>query len=129
METWQGLMSKGNESYHADHWLDAEYYYDQAINVLNSMLHQDPKSVEAIQGWICGYLNLSTLFQQAGEIQRAQRCLLIPHHSMMHLAQRDDIDDDQQLIAIQATKLTLAPLLEFTQKYPTCESCVDRLME
>ncbi|AWB66122.1 hypothetical protein C2869_06560 [Saccharobesus litoralis] len=129
MGTWQGLMVKGNECFSAKLWSDAEYYYDQAIDILDGMLHQNPKSIEAIQGWICGYHNLSTLFQKTGEIARAQKCLLIPHQSMMHMAQREDIDDDQQLIAIQATKLTLTPLLEFAQTYPTCEGCVDMLMD
>ncbi|NTS78063.1 hypothetical protein HR060_14480 [Catenovulum sp. SM1970] len=129
MQTWQDLMLKGNDCFNESNWQDAELYYQSVINMLDDQLRIEPKCVEAIQGWICGYQNLSTLFAQQGRLELAQKCLLIPHHSMLYMAKDASGDPDRQVIAMQALKITLMPLIEFAQKYPTCNSCYDDLIE
>ena len=121
---WQQLMTKGNDCFNQQ----AQGYYEGAIEQLDAMLLENPKQVEAIQGWICGYHNLSALHVKTGNVVEAQRCLLIPHQSMMHLIEQEGLDDDHKLIAFRATKITLTALLEFTQDFPICQSCSDRLM-
>ncbi|MCU4677640.1 hypothetical protein N7931_18655 [Catenovulum sp. 2E275] len=128
MHTWQNLLTQGNDCFNADQWQEAEGYYQQAIDLLDSQLHQNPKSQEAIQAWICSYHNLATLFQRTGELQKAQKCLLIPHQSMRYLADSEHADDELQVLALQALKVTVIPLLEFAQKHPVCDSCFDALM-
>jgi len=129
METWQSLMTKGNNSFNTNQWLDAEHYYQKAISLLDIKLHKEPKCIEAIQGWICGYHNLSDVFQETGDLAGAQKCLLIPHQSMIYMAENNNIDDEQKLIGMKAIKLTLTPLLEFVKKHPVCNSCFDQLMQ
>ena len=128
MNTWQEILVRGNSSFEQHKWQSAEQHYKKAIDILDDVLSNNPKCVESIQGWICSYHNLSILFQQTGNLEQAQKCLLIPHHSMMYLAQKEKIDEDQQLIATRAIKLTINPLLEFAKKHPTCESCFNKLM-
>ncbi|NQY36010.1 MAG: hypothetical protein HRT37_13770 [Alteromonadaceae bacterium] len=127
MTTWQEIVVKGNSSVEKHKWQSAEQHYKEAIHILEGLLSNNPKCVESIQGWICSYHNLSILFQQTGKIEQAQKCLLIPHHSMMYMAKKEKTDEDQHLIAMGAIKLTINPLLEFAKKYPTCESCFNKL--
>ncbi|MEE1673505.1 hypothetical protein SNR37_002929 [Agarivorans aestuarii] len=127
MNTWQGMMNIGNQLFNQQNWPEAERYYEDAIFLLEERLTKNPRCVESIQGWICGYHNLAEMFIRAGKIEDAQRCLFTPHQSMLHLYHDRQSDEDLQLIALKAIKLTLNPLLEFAKEHPPCEACLAEL--
>ncbi|MPW30640.1 hypothetical protein F9L16_16775 [Agarivorans sp. B2Z047] len=127
MNTWQGMMNIGNQFFNQQNWPEAERYYEDAIFLLEERLVKNPRCVESIQGWICAYHNLAELFNRAGKFEDAQRCLFIPHQSMLRIYQDQQSDEDLQLIALKAIKLTLNPLLEFAKEHPPCEACLAEL--
>ncbi|WP_017446981.1 hypothetical protein [Gayadomonas joobiniege] len=129
MNRWQKLMQQGNVHYSDNNFAKAALFYHRAIRQLEIQKENKPESIEAVQGWICGFHNLAQVFQRTGDIEKARDCLIIPHQTMLAVSRNKKASNQQQVNAIQALKLTLIPLLEFAQKYPTCEHCLESLLE
>ncbi|MBO9488961.1 hypothetical protein J7384_01170 [Endozoicomonas sp. G2_1] len=120
---WQQLMKQGNDCFDQQQWLQAEYFYQEAITSLDSLWQQDIENIELLMAWISGVHNLSALFEVQEESQVALQFLLIAHQRMLDLSQNQTLSEDMQLIAHRALKTTLMPLLQYSQKYPTCNHC------
>lgn len=120
METWQQLMREGNQLYDLKKWHQALSHYHQAIVLLeNSLTIESPETHQAVQGWICGYHNVATIYEQQGFIERCRDTLIIPFRTMIALANNPQASSEMQSIARHTLQITLRPLLEFTNKYPT----------
>ncbi|WP_158589091.1 tetratricopeptide repeat protein [Alginatibacterium sediminis] len=126
MNTWKEVMGIGNHFLNQQNWAEAERHFEEAIYMLEEILSKNPRCVASIQGWIGAHHNLAEMFQNVGKLEDAQRCLLIPHQSMLHVYNHNK-DPDLQLIALSAIKITLTPLLKFASLYPPCESCLEQL--
>jgi hypothetical protein len=119
MGKWQQLMQKGNQFYHINQWDDALDYYNQAIVLLEHDINIEASSTQqAIQGWICGYHNVATTYEQQGFIERSRDALLTPFRTLLTLTHDSNTSPEMQLIAHRALQITLPPLLEFANKYP-----------
>ena len=108
--------------------LESERHYRDSIYSLEQKLTLDPKCIESIRLWISSYHQLSVIYQNRGEWIAAQKCLLIPHHSMLYMANHTD-DEEVELIAIRAINITLPKLMEFAKVHPPCRSCMTELRE
>ena len=60
---WQQLMKQGNDCFDQQQWLQAEYFYQEAITSLDSLWQQDIENIELLMAWISGVHNLSALFE------------------------------------------------------------------
>ncbi|MGX9417833.1 hypothetical protein ACXJY6_01785 [Vibrio sp. RC27] len=117
-------ITADSPSSQTDYLADHEQQCRDIIYTLERELTRNPKCVDSLRGWIASYQKLSRLYLQDGEIELAQQCLLIPHRSVLHMANCKQADDEQKLIGRSAMRLTLPPLLELARKYPPCDSCV-----
>jgi tetratricopeptide (TPR) repeat protein len=130
MDRWQQLMQKGNQLYHINQLDDALDYYNQAIVMLENDLSIEGSSTQqAIQGWICGYHNLATTYEQQGFIERSRDALITPFRTMLALTHDSNTSPEMQLIAHRALQITLPPLLEFANKYPSELKFIKKLVE
>ncbi|SFC28570.1 hypothetical protein [Pseudoalteromonas denitrificans] len=129
MENWQNMMKTGNAFFEQCAWFDAQFYYQNAISHIETIWPSDPYNIQLLQGWICGMHNLSALFEIQGDLRSALNYLKIPHEHMFSLAQDGNQTESMQLIALKALKITLNPLLEFSQKHPICAPCLKSLQE
>ncbi|MGK0271383.1 MAG: hypothetical protein ACI88H_002042 [Cocleimonas sp.] len=127
MKRAESLITTGGQNFSQTHQVDAERHYREVIYTLEKKLSSDPKCVDSIKGWISSYHNLAAVYQHRGELALAQKCLLIPHHSMLYMADYKQNDEELELIAIKAIKLTLPPLLEFAKSHPPCAKCLKEL--
>ncbi|WED24678.1 hypothetical protein L3Q72_17535 [Vibrio sp. JC009] len=127
MDNIHNITSVGTRQTHADYSRDPEQICRDTIFSLEAELTKNPKSVKSLRSWIASYHALSVLYMEDGQVEAAQQCLLIPHRSMMHMANCSNGDEEQRLIATNALRLTLPPLLEFSRKYPPCDNCVREL--
>jgi len=101
----------------------------EKILVLERALAEDPKQIESLRTWIACYHKLSEVYLHQQDIERAQKCLIFPHHSMLELANHGNADADEILIARKALNLTLPPLLAFSEQHPFCPHCMEYLKE
>jgi len=108
--------------------LESERHYRDSIYSLEQKLTLDPKCIESIRQWISSYHQLSVIYQNRGDWIAAQKCLLIPHHSMLYMANHTD-DEEVELIAIRAINITLPKLMEFAKVHPPCRNCMAELRE
>lgn len=130
METWQQLMRQGNLLYDLQRWHEALGYYNQAIILLEkSIVIESSDSQQVIQGWICAYHNVATTYEQQGLIQHSRDTLIIPFHSMLALSYDLQASSQMKLIANQALKITLPPLLEFANKHPNELQFINTIVE
>lgn len=106
---------------------NSERHHREVIYLLEKKLTSNPKCVQSLREWITSYHELASIHQQKGELETAQKCLLIPHQSMLYMADNNNGDEDIELIAIKAINTTLPPLLEFAKVYPPCENCMQKL--
>ncbi|WED23903.1 hypothetical protein L3Q72_21970 [Vibrio sp. JC009] len=104
-----------------------ENYYRSQICTLEKRLLREPKCVDSLKTWIGSYQALADIYNKKGELQQAQRCLFIPHHSMLYMAHHNNGDEELELIAKHAISLTLPPLLAFSEIYPPCDNCMREL--
>ena len=129
MYQWQDLLGNGNRCFNNQDYLQAEYYYQQARADLENLWSQDCKNSSLLLAWIRVSHNISALFELQGKTEQALHYLHLPHQHLLTLSQMPGYDDDIQLIASNALKLTLPPLLEFAHQYPICGNCLKKLTE
>ena len=127
MEIWQTLLQKGNHSFNHESWDHAETYYHQAVSCLEQRWQVDIDDMELMLAWICACHNLAVLYEVQNKPTVALRYLQIPHLRMTDISQQQEHSESTQVMALQSLNITLAPLLAFSQKYPTCDNCVDAL--
>lgn len=126
---WQRLLKFGNECYSRSDWLQAEYYYKEAESHLGYLWSADASNSQLLMAWITSLHNLASLFETKGDNHLGLQYLLIPHNRMLNLTKSENASEDIKLIAISALKLTFAPILLFTKRNPTCESCAKDVNE
>lgn len=102
-------------------------YHREAIYQFEKKLTKSPKCVATLCDWIDSYHELALIYSQKGDVQNAQKCLLIPHQSMLYMAKEHNGDKDQEQIAIRAINVTLPPLMAFAKEHPPCENCMKQL--
>jgi len=101
----------------------------EKILLIERELANEPKKSESLRIWIACYHKLAEVYLLKEDIARAQEYLVFPHQSMLELANHQNSDADDVLIARKALHLTVPPLLAFSEKYPFCPKCVDQLKE
>jgi len=130
MDQWQELMSKGNKLYDLQRWNEALSYYNQAIELLESSVSvQSSETQQAIQGWICGYHNIATTYEQQGLIKCSRDTLIVPFRTMLALYYNPQASSEMQVLASHALKITLPPLLEFANKFPSELKFINHIVE
>jgi len=127
MKNWQSMMQTGNTFFEQCAWFDAQFYYQNAISHIEALWAEDPQNIQLLLGWISGMHNLSALFEVQGDFHTALHYLKAPHEHMLNITQDETQTESMQLIALRALKITLTPLLEFSQKHPVCNPCLESL--
>ncbi|MEL0659177.1 hypothetical protein V6255_08490 [Psychromonas arctica] len=127
MDVFNNVVPVDFSTYESNHFFHTERYHREAIYNFEKKLSQEPKCVEVLCDWIASYHELASLYAQQGAIETAQKCLLIPHQSMLYMAKEHNGDLEQEQIAIRAISITLPPLLEFANEYPPCDNCMKEL--
>ncbi|WP_413701827.1 hypothetical protein ACLKMH_09965 [Psychromonas sp. KJ10-10] len=110
-----------------EHLFSSERYHREAIYNFEKTLIQKPKSIGALCDWIASYHELATIYGKQGAIEKAQKCLLIPHQSMLHMALYNGGDIEQKEIAMRAINVTLPALMSFANAHPPCKNCMKNL--
>jgi len=113
--------------YKEDRLASRERFYREAIYLLEQTLTESPKSLTSLTEWIESYHQLASIFEQKGDIIGAQKCLLIPHQSMLYMALNHNGDKEWEQVAVDALNLTLPKLMAFSEVHPTCEHCMREL--
>lgn len=106
---------------------DSELFYRGIIYHYEKKLKEQPKCISTLYYWIASYHELSLIYQHEGAMDLALKCLLIPHQSILDMAEQNHGDNEQKLIAMKVMKDTLAPLMQFTEKHPTGDNCLQQL--
>jgi len=127
MKNWQSMIQTGNTFFEQCAWFDAQFYYQNAISHIEALWAEDPQNIQLLLGWISGMHNLSALFEVQGDFHTALHYLKAPHEHMLNITQDETQTESMQLIALRALKITLMPLLEFSQKHPVCNPCLESL--
>ena len=127
MEFYNNVVSVDFSGYEQDSLCTDESYHQGVIASLEKKLTKQPKCIAALCDWIANYHDLAMIYRQQGNVDEAQKCLLIPHQAMLHMAQNNYGDEEQEQIAMRAISLTLPPLLEFANVNPPCEHCMNEL--
>jgi len=70
---------------------------------------------------------IAHIYEEKGKVEMAQKCLLIPHQSMLYMALNYKDDEEFQDIALTALDLTLPKLMKFAELHPPCERCMKEL--
>ncbi|MCP5077620.1 MAG: hypothetical protein GY951_06135 [Psychromonas sp.] len=130
MEEWQQLMRQGNQEYDLQKWHEALGYYHHAIALLEqSVATESHDSQQVIQGWICGYHNVASTYEQQGLIEHSRDTLITPFSIMLALSYHPQTTSNMKLIADHALNITLPPLLEFANKHPSEHSFINNIVD
>jgi hypothetical protein len=121
MNTTKNVMSVESFFHEGTQPLNNERFHREAIYNLEKKLVHEPNCVGSLCDWIASYHELSLIYQHKGAVELAQKCLFIPHQSMLYMAKINNDQKELQQIAIKAISLTLPPLIEFTEKYSACD--------
>jgi len=127
MDRWKMIMAQGNDSYAQQSWLDAEQSYYQAVDVIEHLWDEDVENVELLLAWIAGLHNLSVLFEQQGLECEALRYLAIPHQRILKMVGDASRSEKFHQELMRTARITLQPLLEFSQRNVICEGCLASL--
>lgn len=127
MEVFNNVESIDFSSSEKDNTCRSERYHKEAIYRFEKKLRKQPNCVNTLCDWIASYHDLASIYAQKGKIESAQKCLLIPHQSMLYMAREHHGDIELEQIALRSISLTLPPLMAFTSLYPPCESCMKAL--
>ncbi|WP_435276468.1 hypothetical protein ACMAZF_05625 [Psychrobium sp. nBUS_13] len=127
MDQWKMMMAVGNECFHQQSWFDAEQSYYQAVDIIEDLWNNDMENIELLQAWIAGQHNLSSLFEQQGLECEALRYLTIPHQRVLSLINQGACSTSFHHALMLTAKITLHPLLEFSQRHPICDGCITGL--
>ena len=106
---------------------NSERYYKEEIYNLEKKLTEQPKCLGALCDWIASYHELALIYEQKGRMLMAQKCLLIPHQSMLYMALNHKGDKEWEQIALRALGITLPELIKFSEDHPTCKQCMKQL--
>jgi hypothetical protein len=120
MKTINNAVSIDRFPYEEEYSFNSERFYREAIYNLEKKLVDDPKCIASLFDWIACYHKLSLIYQHKGAVVMARKCLLIPHQSMLYMAQNNNGDEEQEQIALKAMAITIPPLLAFPEMYPSC---------
>ena len=130
MEEWQQLMKAGNKCYQRKQWSQAISYYHQSITLLEDDYYlQSPNLQQGIQGWICGYHNLASTYEQQGLIQHSRKALIRPLASMIKRSHDETTCFEGQMMAHRVLHLTLGPLCTFANKYPSEYAAINTFLK
>ena len=130
MATWQKFMVQGNQLFTHQKWCDALGYYNKAITLLEDTIAIEVTDIEKIiQGWVCGYHNIATTYEQQGLIELSRDNLVIPFKAMLALSYNQNASEEMKLAASSALKMTLPPLLEFAKNYPNEFKFINQVVE
>lgn len=127
MNRWKMIMAQGNDSYAQQSWLDAEQSYYQAVDLIEELWEGDVENCELLVAWINGQHHLSALFEQQGLECEALRYLAIPYQRVLTLISQSSASSSFHHMLINAAKITLQPLLAFSQANEMCEGCLASL--
>lgn len=127
MQRWQMLMENGNTCFNAQAWLESEHCYKEAIKHIEEQWQAHPENMELLMGWISGQHNLALLYEVQGSPERALRYLIVPYHWLKGFINNHVGSDTFRELAMRALKMTLMPLLEFSQRHPICDNCYESL--
>jgi len=127
MAHWKVNMAEGNDSYAEQSWHDAEQSYYQAVDIIENLWDDDVENVELLLAWIAGQHNLSVLFEKQGLECEALRYLAIPHQRVLKLIRDTSCTDWFKQTLLRTAKVTLYPLLEFSERNAICEGCLETL--
>lgn len=130
METWQQIMLQGNQLYTQQKWEQALDHYNQAITLLENSVAIEPAQIQqVIEGWVCGYHNVAITYEQQGLIKLSRDTLVTPFRTMLALSYNPEASSDMKSIAGRALKMTLPPLLEFTNRYASELKFINNIVE
>ncbi|WP_435237742.1 hypothetical protein ACR30L_09345 [Psychromonas sp. PT13] len=127
MDIFNNVVSMDMSLNEDDKFSQIEAFHRQAILEYEQKLSHDPKSVGTLCDWIASYHELALVYKQKGAVQMAQKCLLIPHQSMLYMAKNNQGDVHREDIATRAIGITLPPLLAFAKEHPPCDKCLKAL--
>ena len=128
MASWQSAMIKGNECFNSHNWLDAERFYNQAIELLDMLWQQDNDSIEAMQGWVCGVHNLAATYEQQGQLERTAQCLAQAHSNIIKRVNDDDLSDINKSHALRMSSITYKSIVEFKHQYASYSNCLNEVI-
>lgn len=120
-------MTFEQSRYKNDDLNNSERFCRETIYHLEKKLAAQPKCLESLYDWIANYHELASIYEQKGVVIMAQKCLLIPHQSMLYMALNYKNDKEWEQIALSAINLTLPKLMKFAAVYPPCELCMKEL--
>jgi len=127
MNAFSNFMSVDSVNYEIGNSVPSERFRREAIYHFEKKLREEPKCVEALCDWITNYHELSTIYRLQGNIEAAQKCLIIPHQTALQMANNNVGDEELETIGTRAMRITLPPLLVFAQEHPPCKSCMAEL--
>ena len=127
MDRINNEMALQQPRYKNDHLNNSERFYRETIYHLEKKLAVQPKSLDSLYDWIASYHELAVIYEQKGDVLMAQKCLLIPHQSMLYMALNVKDDKEWEQIALSAINLTLPKLMKFAEIHPPCEQCMKEL--
>ena len=125
--SWQSTMIKGNECFDSHNWLEAERYYNRAIELVDLLWQQKISNLEAMQAWVCGYQNLAATYEQQGQLERALQCLLHAHYRVLQQANNKAVSEHAQSHALQMSSVTFKSISTFKGKHANYTRCMDVL--
>ena len=124
---WQRLMEKGNNYFEAQQWTKAECYHKSVYSQLEGRWEKSEELESLLMAWICACHNLATLFETKGEHERAIGYLVKAYQQAYNVSQNNNVTESLRYLAFNALNTTLAPIVMFSKKYPTCENCLAQL--
>ena len=127
MKSWKVLMEDGHRYVREKSWQDAELCYQNAVEQIKQQWETKPENKALLMAWISAQHNLAVIYEAQDQHYTALRYLTMPHQWMMSLLRSETVSDTLKTLATQAVRVTLIPLLEFSRRYPICESCFDTL--
>jgi len=120
---WQSLLQLGNKYFHDNKWIQAEFFYNEAYDLLELSFRNEPFSSDTLMAWVCTCHNLSYLYEIQGNLDLSLQFLLVPHDYLKGIAESNTLNDDIKGVALKGMSLTHPPILLFTKKYSVCDDC------
>lgn len=127
MNAFSRFMSVGTVNDERSNSLKSEQFHREAIYHFEKKLSEEPKCVAALCDWIACYHELAVIYNDQGNTSASQKCLIIPHQTVLHMANNSFGDEELQLIGARAMSVTLPPLLAFAKVNPPCDACMAEL--
>jgi len=127
MDRINNEMTLQQPRYKNDYLNNSERFYRETIYHLEKKLAVQPKCLDSLYDWIASYHELAVIYEQKEDVLMAQKCLLIPHQSMLYMALNFKDDKEWEQIALSAINLTLPKLMAFAEIHPPCEQCMQEL--